>query len=93
MQQVAPIIRRYAAEAEQQRRLSRPVVDAMIEAGFYRMARPRAFGGLELDPITIFAGSRRSQASTVPPPGTCRFQLAPLLLRVDGCRTRARPRF
>ena len=54
VKQIAPIIRRHADEAEQQRRLSQPVVDAMIQAGFYRMARPRAFGGLELDPITIF---------------------------------------
>ena len=54
VEEIAPIIRRHADEAEQQRRLSQPVVDAMIQAGFYRMARPKAFGGLELDPLTIF---------------------------------------
>src|SRR5262245_14020417 len=52
--QIGPIIREYAAEAEQQRHLSRPVVDAMLEAGLYGMSRPKAFGGLEVDPVTMF---------------------------------------
>src|SRR5215467_10076601 len=51
---IAPIIRAYAPEAEEQRRLSRPVVDAMLQAGLYSMARPKAFGGLEVDPLTMF---------------------------------------
>jgi alkylation response protein AidB-like acyl-CoA dehydrogenase len=51
---IAPIIRAHAAEAEEQRRLSRPVVDAMLQAGLYSMARPKAFGGLEVDPLTMF---------------------------------------
>src|SRR5215472_16629698 len=52
--QIGPIIREYAVEAEQQRHLSRPVVDAMLEAGLYGMGRPKAFGGLEVDPVTMF---------------------------------------
>lgn len=51
---IAPTLRRHAEEAEQARRLSRPVVDAMVQAGLYRMARPQAFGGLELDPVSMF---------------------------------------
>ena len=51
---MAPTLHRYAAEAETMRRLSRPVVDAMRQAGLYRMARPTAFGGLELDPVSLF---------------------------------------
>jgi hypothetical protein len=51
---IAPILRAYAAEAEAQRRLARPVVDAMLQAGLYSMSHPKAFGGLEVDPLTMF---------------------------------------
>src|SRR5215831_7658463 len=51
---IAPIIRAHAAEAEAQRRLARPVVEAMRQAGLYSMSHPQAFGGLEVDPITMF---------------------------------------
>ena len=54
VKEIAPIIRTHAAEAEAQRRLSRPVVDAMLQAGLYSMARPKVFGGLEVDPLTMF---------------------------------------
>jgi alkylation response protein AidB-like acyl-CoA dehydrogenase len=54
VQDMAPMLRAHAAEAEAQRRLSRPVVEAMLQAGLYNMARPKAFGGLELDPLTMF---------------------------------------
>jgi alkylation response protein AidB-like acyl-CoA dehydrogenase len=54
VKKIAPIIREHAAEAEEQRRLSRPVVDAMRQAGLYSMAHPKAFGGLEVDPLTMF---------------------------------------
>jgi indole-3-acetate monooxygenase len=54
VKEIAPIIRAHAAEAEAQRCLSRPVVDAMLQAGLYSMARPKAFGGLEVDPLTMF---------------------------------------
>ena len=51
---MASTLRSYAAEAETARQLSQPVVDAMRQAGLYRMARPTAFGGLELDPVSMF---------------------------------------
>jgi alkylation response protein AidB-like acyl-CoA dehydrogenase len=50
---IAPMLRAHAAEAEAQRRLARPVVDAMLQAGLYSMSHPKAFGGLEVDPLTI----------------------------------------
>src|SRR5690242_14550056 len=54
IKQIAPIIRQHALDAEVNRRLSRPVVDAMLEAGLYDMSRPKVFGGLEADPATLF---------------------------------------
>ena len=54
VKEIAPIIRAHAAEAEEKRRLSRPVVDAMLQAGLYNMSQPKTFGGLEVDPLTMF---------------------------------------
>jgi len=49
---IAPVLRAHSAEAERERRLSKSAVEAMTGAGLYRMAVPRAFGGLETDALT-----------------------------------------
>ena len=50
--EIGPIVEKYRGEAERERRLSRPVLDALYETGLLRMSTPRSLGGLETDPIT-----------------------------------------
>ena len=50
--ELAPLIRAHSQEAERERRLSRPVLEALREAGLLRMTTPRSLGGLETDPVT-----------------------------------------
>ena len=52
VQHIAPVIRAHNEEAERERRLSKPVLDALYEAGLFRMFTPRSLAGLEADPLT-----------------------------------------
>jgi len=49
---LAPLIRESAEDMEAQRHLSEPVVAALRQAGVFRMATPRAYGGPEHEPTT-----------------------------------------
>ena len=51
---LAPALRAAADEVESRRSLTEPLVQAMVEAGLYRMFLPRALGGGEVDPLTYF---------------------------------------
>ena len=42
---MAPIVREHSAQAEQERRLSQPVLDALRETGLLRMNTPVHSGG------------------------------------------------
>ena len=48
-----PLIKREADEIERTRRLTKPVVSALIENGLYRMLLPRSLGGSEI-PLASF---------------------------------------
>jgi alkylation response protein AidB-like acyl-CoA dehydrogenase len=49
-----PLIRAYAEEAEQHRRLPQPVVTALAAAGLFRLYTPHTLGGWEVEPVTFY---------------------------------------
>lgn len=50
---IASVIIAHRDQGEAKRRLARPIIEALRDAGFYRMWVPRALGGHEVDPITM----------------------------------------
>ena len=53
---LAPVIEAAADDIEAERRLTAPIVDALHEAGLYRMLLPQSLGGAEVDPVTFVRG-------------------------------------
>jgi alkylation response protein AidB-like acyl-CoA dehydrogenase len=52
VRQIHPLLRQHADGAERACQLADEVVDGMRERGLYRLWRPGAFGGLEVDPMS-----------------------------------------
>ena len=50
VERIGPVITAHIDEAERERRLSKPVRDAMADAGLFRLLSPRSLGGFELPP-------------------------------------------
>ena len=50
---IAPVLSQHVEEEENSGRLSSPVVDALRDAGFFKLFLPKSLGGLETDPLTM----------------------------------------
>jgi alkylation response protein AidB-like acyl-CoA dehydrogenase len=50
---MSALVRQGAEGGERGKRLPEETVRAFVEAGFFRMCRPTAYGGLALDPLTL----------------------------------------
>ena len=50
---VVEVIEAHADESERARRLAPPVVDALTDAGLMNMCVPAAYGGSEVDPVSL----------------------------------------
>ena len=71
---LAPVITRDADEIERTRRLTEPVVSALIENGLYRALLPQSLGGAEAPPevfMQVLEEIAKADASTAWCLGQC----------------------
>jgi Acyl-CoA dehydrogenase, N-terminal domain len=54
VERLSPLIREHADRGERERHLMDPVVEALRDAGLYRMLVPRHLGGLQVEPLTFY---------------------------------------
>ena len=66
---ILSVLRDHNAEAERERRLSKPVLDALTQAGLLCMLTPRSLGGLEVNPWPAPASSKKWPGPTAPQGG------------------------
>ena len=52
--ELGPLIDSLAEEAESIRQLPAPLLDALLDAGLYRLLLPAQYGGAQIDPLTFF---------------------------------------
>ena len=50
---IGPLLRQHIVEDDNNRRLCKPVLDALKEGGFLKLFRPKSLDGLEADPLTV----------------------------------------
>lgn len=58
IEELLPVLRDRAQEAEDRRVLSSESVKSLEEAGMFRLLQPKTFGGYEADPVTFYAAVR-----------------------------------
>lgn len=54
LEDIEPLIRRHAREFDENRKVSENIVEALRDAGFFKLYTPRAYGGLEIDMPTAY---------------------------------------
>jgi alkylation response protein AidB-like acyl-CoA dehydrogenase len=54
VERLSSLIREHADRGERERHLMDPVVEALRDAGLYRMLVPRHLGGLQVEPLTFY---------------------------------------
>src|SRR3990172_1429706 len=55
VERIRPVIEQYRDEAEQERKLPEPVVEAMQKEGLFKLLLPKELGGAETDLLTYYA--------------------------------------